>query len=149
MGSRISRAKANAGARTALEKAYSEGDNRGYREIEQSVHREKGGYTAANDSLPSALPTSTNHAQQQASVNMSNYGYQNGYPAYGGQRSQQLPPQGMFPLRPSMSERHDRMLNGQGFTFRASPFYGIISRIGGVHPCEGKVPLSTYSTSGN
>ncbi|KAK7737745.1 E3 SUMO-protein ligase pli1 [Cytospora paraplurivora] len=76
----------------ALHKAYHEGDNLAYREIEQSVHREKGVFTAPNDSLSSTLPVSANHAQQ-ASVNMNNYGFQNGYLDYGGQRSQQMPPQ--------------------------------------------------------
>ncbi|KUI64483.1 E3 SUMO-protein ligase pli1 [Cytospora mali] len=78
----------------ALEKAYRDGDTRAYREIEQSVHREKGIYAAPNDSPSTTLPTPTNHAQQ-APVNMNSYGYQNGYPEYGGQRSQQMPSQVM------------------------------------------------------
>lgn len=137
MGSRTSKARSDTISRTALDKAYREGDNRAYREIEQSVHREKGVFTAPNDSLSSTLPVSANHAQQ-ASVNMNNYGFQNGYLDYGGQRSQQMPPQSMSHSGPSVRKRYDRMLSSQqGFTFRGSPFYHVLSRIGGVHTCEG------------
>lgn len=100
----------------ALDQAYRDGDTRAYREIEQSVNREKGIYTAPNDSLSSTLPAPTTHAQQAAAVNMNSYEYQNGYSDFGSQRSQQFP--------------------SQGFTFRGSPFYHITSRIGSVHTCE-------------
>ncbi|KAK2605311.1 hypothetical protein N8I77_008159 [Diaporthe amygdali] len=102
----------------ALEKAYAQGDPRAYRDIEQSVYREKnGGLPAPHESLPSTLPVPNN--AQSVSPNMNNYGYQNGYPGYGGvngQRSHQMPP--------------------QGFTFRSSPFYHIVGRIGPVQTCE-------------
>ncbi|KAJ0116500.1 hypothetical protein J7T55_007480 [Diaporthe amygdali] len=104
----------------ALEKAYAQGDPRAYRDIEQSVYREKnGGLPAPHESLPSTLPVPNN--AQSVSPNMNNYGYQNGYPGYGGvngQRSHQMPP--------------------QGFTFRSSPFYHIVGRIGPVQTCEEK-----------
>ncbi|ROV98995.1 hypothetical protein VSDG_03796 [Cytospora chrysosperma] len=79
----------------ALDQAYRDRDTRAYREIEQSVNREKGIYTAPNDSLSSTLPAPTNHAQQAAAVNMNSYGYQNGYSDFGSQRSQQFPSQVM------------------------------------------------------
>ncbi|KAL1868464.1 E3 SUMO-protein ligase pli1 [Diaporthe australafricana] len=79
----------------ALEKAYTQVDPRAYRDIEQSVHREKnGGLPAPHDALSSTLPVPNN--AQSVSPNMNNYGYQNGYPGYGGvngQRSHQMPPQ--------------------------------------------------------
>ncbi|KKY38663.1 putative miz zinc finger protein [Diaporthe ampelina] len=78
-----------------LEKAYAQGDPRAYRDIEQSILREKtGGLPAPHEALPSPLPVSNN--AQSLSPNM-NYGaYQTGYPGYGGvngQRSHQMPPQ--------------------------------------------------------
>lgn len=144
MGPRYFKARADLAPRTALEKAYRESDSRAYREIEQSVQREKNGYATPNDSLSSTLPAPTNHSSQ-AAVSMNNYGYQNGYLEYGGQRSQQMPSQGMFPSGPSLHEQHTYILNGQGFTFRGSPFYHFVSRIGSVHTCEGNVPPPSVS----
>jgi hypothetical protein len=141
MGSRSSKMRADSASRTALDQAYRDGDTRAYREIEQSVNREKGIYTTPNDSLSSTLPAPTNHAQQAAAVNMNSYGYQNGYSDFGSQRSQQFPSQGMS-SGSSVIERQDRMLSYLGFTFRESPFYHITSRIGSVHTCEGNVFLS-------
>lgn len=101
----------------ALERAYSSGDPRAYRDIEASIQREKtGGLSAPHEALPSPLPGP--NSAQSLSPNM-NYGYQNGYPGYGGvngQRSHQMPP--------------------QGFHFKPSPFYQVVGRIGQVHTCE-------------
>lgn len=146
MGPKFSKMRANSATRTALDKAYRDGDTRAYREIEQSVNREKGIYTAPNDALSSTLPSPTNHAQHAAAANMNGYGYQNNYSDFGSQRSQQFPSQGMYSSGPSGLERQDRMLSGQGFTFRGSPFYHITSRIGSVHTCEGNVLSGLSST---
>ncbi|KAK7717380.1 E3 SUMO-protein ligase pli1 [Diaporthe eres] len=81
----------------ALDRAYAQGDPRAYRDIEQSILREKtGGLPAPHEALPSPLPVSNN--AQSLSPNMNYGGYQNGYPGYGGvngQRSHQMPPQVM------------------------------------------------------
>lgn len=102
----------------ALDRAYAQGDPRAYRDIEQSILREKtGGLPAPHEALPSPLPVSNN--AQSLSPNMNYGGYQNGYPGYGGvngQRSHQMPP--------------------QGFHFRPSPFYQVVGRIGPVQTCE-------------
>lgn len=138
MGSQSSKLEADSAPRTALERAYSSGDPRAYRDIEASIQREKtGGLPAPHEAIQSPLPGP--NSTQSLSPNM-NYGYQNGYPGYGGvngQRSHQMPPQGMFVSGPSMP-RPDRMLSIQGFHFKPSPFYQVIGRIGQVHTCEGK-----------
>lgn len=140
MGSRSSRLEADSAPRTALERAYSSGDPRAYRDIEASIQREKnGGLPAPHEALQSPLPGP--NSAQSLSPNM-NYGYQNGYPGYGGvngQRSHQMPPQGMFMSGPSVP-RPDRVLSVQGFHFKPSPFYQVVGRIGQVHTCEGKSP---------
>ena len=139
MGSQSSRLEADSAPRAALDRAYAQADPRAYRDIEASILREKnGGLPAPHDALPSPLPVP--NSAQSLSPNMS-YGYQNGYPAYGGvngQRSHQMPPQGMFNSSGPSAHRPDRVLSVQGFHFRPSPFYQVVGRIGQVQTCEGK-----------
>lgn len=140
MGCQSSRLEADSAPRTALEKAYAQGDPRAYRDIEQSILREKsGGLPAPHEAHPSPLPVPNN--AQSLSPNMNYGGYQNGYPGYGGvngQRSHQMPPQGMFNSSGPSALRPDRVLSVQGFHFRSSPFYQVVGRIGPVQTCEGK-----------
>lgn len=146
MGCRSSKLEADSAPRTALEKAYTQGDPRAYRDIENSILREKnGGLPAPHETHPSPLPGPNN--AQSLSPNMNYGGYQNGYPPYGGvngQRSHQMPPQGMFNSSGASALRPDRVLSVQGFGFKTSPFYQVIGRIGPVQTCEGKLqaPLS-------
>ncbi|KAL2288948.1 hypothetical protein FJTKL_02825 [Diaporthe vaccinii] len=122
----------------ALDKAYAQGDPRAYGDIERSILREKSGvFPAPHEALPSPLPVSNN--AQSLSPNMNYGGYQNGYPGYGGvngQRSHQMPPQGMFNSSGPSALRPDRVLSVQGFHFRPSPFYQVVGRIGPVQTCE-------------
>lgn len=110
MGLLFSKPMSNFPSYTALNKAYSDADSRTYREIEQSIYREKqtargGGHSASQtqDSRSPSLPTPTNHAQSTMNNMTNNYGYQppnghQGYSGYGsmnGHRSQPVPPHGM------------------------------------------------------
>lgn len=112
MGSSFSKQKkSNTTLSTALNKAYTDGDPRTYREIEQSISREKQSQTRgggrstsqSHDSHSPSLPTPTSHTYQPMNNNMPNrHNYQplnapHGYNgAYGvnGHRPQPIPPQG-------------------------------------------------------
>lgn len=164
MGSSLSRQGSNSRLTTALNKAYADGDSRTYREIEQSIAREKQGQTRgggggrstsqSHDSHSPSLPTPTSHAYQSINSNAmpSRQNYQplntphgyNGSYGVNGQRPQPIPPQGTIHLF-SYSTFDAKWPNAKSFpgpTFRHSPFYSVVERLGSVHMCEGIEPVN-------
>lgn len=160
MGSSFSKQKnSNFTFTTALNKAYNDGDSRTYREIEQSIAREKQSQTRgggrstshSHDSHSPSLPTPTSHTYQPMNSNMPNrHSYQplnasHGYNgAYGmnGQRPQPVPPQGTHSLSSICLMRNVVMLKCYpGPSFRHSPFYSVLERLGPIHICEGIAPV--------
>lgn len=114
MGLSFSKQKSNLSYRAALNNAHRAGDAQTYREIEQSIHREKQGL-ATSRSYPALPPAHQPHASalhtpygQASTINSStnsnnmipnnhtypqpsHHGYGGGYAAINGQRSQPVP----------------------------------------------------------
>lgn len=131
-----------------------------YHEIEQSISREKANQTRGgggramsqshdSHSHSSSLPTSTGYTHQSVHSNSmtSRNSYQtlNAPPVYGvgysvnDQRS--IPAQGMHHLFASRGRCFTNNVSTAkmvpGPSFRQSPFYRILERLGPVHMCEG------------
>lgn len=166
MGSSISKLRSDAKSRTALNKAYAEADAQTYRELEQSIYREKQGASDSRaygaqqppqNSHASSFHAAANHAQPSSMNNTmpSNYGFQHtnghhgygaGYSAMNGQRAQ--PASGMsyssesLVSAPQVVQQLSQQYQ-QGPIFRHSPFYHVLERLGSVHVCEGNGPRPT------
>lgn len=154
MGLSFSKRRSNSNHRAALNKAHRDGDAQTYREIQQSIDREK--IEQATRSYAATLQPGHPHAlhyhQGQAptinsntnSNNMipnnhtypqpSHHGYGVGY----GRMDSQRPAPGRSSTTSCSPQIFQQLIPHQdGPVFRVSPFYQILERIGNIHVCEG------------
>ncbi|PSR94206.1 PINIT domain-domain-containing protein [Coniella lustricola] len=122
----------------AITKAFTQGDATTYREIEQSVIREKAGlgsgtrgYAASTTPTPATTQQQVRNAHapigQPSSMGGNISGVQqNGQQNYGSYSGTN----GLLPVPPSPTSA------SFGLSFKHSPFYRVVDRVGNIHVCE-------------